>query len=261
MSVVKVKIHEYEIDVFDNDWVGSSIINQKEWEPHITFFLKRNLKSTSVFVDVGSNYGWHSIMSSKLCKTVYSFEPQNYMYEIQMKNIYQNNIKNITLLKYGIGNTNERLTMSPINYKENVNFGDLSIGIGGESIDVRTIDDLNLGRVDIIKIDVQGFEKFVLEGGAKSINEYKPLLIIELEDHQLRKFNYNVNDLFKFIKNQGYHIYLLDYHYPSDHICVHKDKITEFIEINKEWIKPLNKSNDLNHNLENGVDEKIIYSL
>ena len=260
MSLVNINIGSYTIDVLNNDWVGSSIINGTPWESHITFFLERNLKQDSVFIDVGSNYGWHSIMSSNLCNEIYSFEPQNYVYNIQKENINQNNIKNIKLLNYGIGNTNEHVNMSPINYADNVNVGDLSVGTGGEEIEIRTLDSLNLGRIDIVKIDVQGYEKFVLEGGINTISEYKPILIIELEDHQLRKFGYGSDDLFKVINNMDYHVYLLDYHYPSDHVCVHKDNLHDFININYEWIKPLTESNNLNHNLENGITEKIIHN-
>lgn len=260
MSLVKINIGHFNIDVLDNDWVGGSIITGTSWEPHITFFLERNLKKNSVFIDVGSNYGWHSITSSNLCEIIYSFEPQKYVYNIQKENIKQNNITNINLFNYGIGNTNEMLNMSPINYNESVNVGDLSIGLGGEIVEVRTLDSLTLNKVDIIKIDVQGFEKFVIEGGVDTINKNKPLLIVEFEDHQLRKFNYGVIDLFKLIKDMGYYIYLLDYHYPSDHVCVHKDKLNDFIDNNHEWIKPLTETNHLNHNLENGVNEKITYN-
>ena len=80
-----------------------------------------------------------------------------------------------------------------------------------------------------------------------------------MEDHQLRKFNYGVVELFEQLRSLDYYIYFLDYHYPSDHVCVHKDKLNEFIQINSQYIKPLTESNNLNHNVENGVTEKIIY--
>jgi hypothetical protein len=79
-----------------------------------------------------------------------------------------------------------------------------------------------------------------------------------MEEHQLLKFNYEVKELFDFIYGIGYKIYLLDFHYPSDHICVHSDNLDEFIKINNEYIRPLTETNNLNHNLENGVTEKII---
>jgi FkbM family methyltransferase len=259
MNVLKTHTDNFTINTLPNDWVGISINNNKSWEPHITTLLKRNLTLESVFVDAGSNYGWHSLESSLSCKTVYSFEPQKYIHDIQKMSIDDNNISNIKLFNCGLGEVNETKEMTPIQYDStSVNMGDLSVGVGGEKIEVRTLDSFNLDRLDFIKIDVQGYEKFVLNGAENTIKTCKPTIIIEMEDHQLRRFGYGVTELFNVIRNYGYHIYYLDYHYPSDHVCVHKDNLEYFISKNSEWIKPLNESNGLNHNMENNVTEKII---
>jgi len=260
MNILKVITDDLIINTLSNDWVGVSMYNNKSWEPHITEILKRNFKSDSVFVDIGSNYGWHSIKCSPFCETVYSFEPQKYIYDVQKISINENNITNIQLYNCGIGDKNETKQMSPIDYENpSINMGDLSVGIGGESIEIKTLDSLQISKVDFIKIDVQGYEKYVLEGAINTITNSKPTIIIEMEDHQLKRFNYGVVELFNQLRNLNYYIYFLDYHYPSDHVCVHKDKLNEFIEINSQYIKPLTESNDLNRNIENGVTEKIIY--
>jgi len=246
--------------MFDNDWVGGSILAGQIWEPHITEFLNKNLTKDSTFVDVGSNYGWHAIFSHNLCKEVYSFEPQKIIYEQHLKSIEVNNINNIKLFNYGIGGVNESKQMRPIDYESHVHIGDLSIGEGGESIEVRTLDSLIPNGYDFIKIDVQGYEKYVIEGSKNIIEKYKPTIIIEIECHQLNRFGYKCDELFNLIKELGYVIFLLDYHYPSDHVCVHKDKLDEFREKNKEWIKPLTEKNHLNNNIDNGVTEKIYFS-
>ena len=79
-----------------------------------------------------------------------------------------------------------------------------------------------------------------------------------MEDHQLRKFGYGVTELYELIRSFGYHIYFLDYHYPSDHVCVHKDNLENFINKNFDWIRTLTETNGLNQNMENNVTEKII---
>jgi len=260
MNTLKVITDNFTINTLSNDWCGLSIFNNKSWEPHITQLLKRNFNSDSVFVDIGSNYGWHAIKSSPFCNTVYSFEPQKYIHDIQKISIDENNISNIKLYNCGIGDKNEIKEMSPIDYENpSINMGDLSVGVGGESIEIKTLDSIQIPKVDFIKIDVQGYEKYVLEGAKKTIMDSKPTIIIEMEDHQLRRFNYGVVELFEQLRNLDYYIYFLDYHYPSDHVCVHKDKLNDFIEINNQYIKPLTESNDLNNNIENGVTEKIIY--
>ncbi len=260
MKTLKVETDNFIINTLPNDWSGISIYNSKLWEPHITKLLNRNFKSDSVFVDIGSNYGWHAIKSSPYCNTVYSFEPQKFIHDVQMNSINENNITNVNLFNYGIGDTNETKQMSPIDYNsESIHMGDLSVGSGGETIEVKTLDSFEIPKVDFIKIDVQGYEKYVLSGAVNTIINSKPMIIIEMEEHQLRRFNYGVVELFELIRSLDYHIYFLDYFYPSDHVCVHKDNLNEFIQINSQYIKPLTESNNLNHNVENGVTEKIVY--
>jgi SAM-dependent methyltransferase len=241
-NLVLTEFDDFKIHTIQNDCMGRDIINKKIWEPHIVNFLKLNLKKDSVFLDVGSNYGWHSIIASKLCQKVFSFEPQTLMYEIQKLNIEENKIENCILFKDALGNIEETKEMSPIDYNMNgVNIGDLSIGHGGESINV--------------KIDVQGYEKFILEGGIETIKKHKPIMIVEFEEFQLNKFGYGSKNLFDTIRKLDYEIYFLEYVYPSDHVCVHKDYVKVFESLNN--ILPLDYSNGLNMNLENGVIKKI----
>jgi FkbM family methyltransferase len=260
LKVLKVVNDNFTINVLANDSCGRSMFKNKSWEPHITQILKRNFQPDSVFVDVGSNYGWHSIISSPFCDMVYSFEPQKVIYDIQNTNITENNISNIKLFNCGIGNSNDIKEMSPIDYNVMSNMGDLSISVGGEAIEVRTLDSFQFPKVDFIKIDVQGYEKYVLEGAKNTITTSKPMIIIEMEDFQLKKFNYNVTELFELLRSLDYYIYFLDFDYPADHVCIHKDKLNKFIQTNNQYIKPLISSNNLNHNIENGVTEKIIYN-
>ena len=60
-----IQISKYDwfnIYTFKNDLMGKDIANGKCWEPHIVKFLNNNLTKESTFIDVGSNYGWHSII-------------------------------------------------------------------------------------------------------------------------------------------------------------------------------------------------------
>ena len=260
MIIKEKKENDLTFFMIESDWSGGSILGGQIWEPHITKFFERNLTKESTLVDVGSNYGWHAILSHNLCKEVYSYEPQKLIYDQQLKSIEKNNIRNIKLFNYGIGDVNENKNMRPIDYNSHVHIGDLSVGDGGEPIVVKTLDSLLPNGYDFIKIDVQGYEKYVLEGSINTIKEFKPIIIIEIECHQLNRFGYGCDELFILIKDLGYEIFLLDYHYPSDHVCVHKDKLKEFREKNQEWIKPLTEVNHLNNNLDHGVNEKIFFS-
>lgn len=260
-EIITVQYDWFSFNILLNDGaVGKSVRNNECWEPHIVNFLKNNLNKTSTFVDVGSNFGWHAIISSKFANKVYSFEPQRVIYELQKTTIKDNKIENIVLFNNGVGNTNEKNTMRSISYDyHGVNTGDLSVGKGGEEIEIITLDSLNLDKADIIKIDVQGYEKFVIEGCKETILNHKPIFIIELENFQLRNFNYDSNEIFSMMKELNYYPFFLEYTYPSDHVFVHLDNLTLFREKNKNYINKLENNNELNNNLILGVTEKITY--
>jgi len=262
MNLLKPRnYNEIDFLLLENDDMGKDILSGTVWEEHIVNFLNRNITESDVFVDVGSNYGWHSLLTSKKCKRVYSFEPQKEIYNIQELNIKQNNIKNIELFNIGLGNENSTSFMPCVDYSLtaiNINFGDQSISTSGNEISVKTLDSIIKEKIDFIKIDAQGYEKFVLEGAINLIEQYHPILIVEFESFQLAKFGYNVSDLFNYLKGLNYKGYFLDFKYPADHVFVHETDMDNFISVNKDFIKPNNSSNTLNYNLENGITEKII---
>lgn len=263
-SVKKTKINDFDFYVITNDWMGMSFLDGKLWEPHITQFIKNELNSDSLFVDVGSNYGYHSIFASKMCKKVYSFEPHNIMFKLQKKNIEENKIENIVNYNFAIGNENRKVKLTSFDsLNESFNAGEISIilnDIEGSDIDMFKLDDIVDEKIDLIKIDVQGFEKNVIEGSKKNIQKYNPYLIVEFENHQLSKFGYTSEYLFRFIQDLGYEIFLLDYFYPSDFVCVHKNKLDNFTQKNSSNIKEILENNTLNNCLEFGINKKIFYS-
>ena len=65
--------------------------------------------------------------------------------------------------------------------------------------------------------------------------------------------------MFDYIRSLDYVVYFLEYTWPSDHVFVHKDFLKTFKKNNK--IEKLNESNDLNNNLENGVEYKIVTNI
>ena len=109
----------------------------------------------------------------------------------------------------------------------------------------------------MIKIDVQGWEKKVLKGCVNLLQSCKPVIIIEFESHQLLKTGTTCEELFVFIRQQGYYIYYLEFEYPSDHICVHNDNLEEFEKMFEVFIKPHTINNNLNNNIKYGVNKKI----
>lgn len=259
MEIKEHNIEGIKFSIFQNDWVGQAIVRDNVWESHVHNFIKAHISEDDVFVDIGSNYGWHSIFSSLKCKWVYSFEPQKVLHDLQLKNIKVNNITNISTFNLGLGDTNRFANLNAIDYsKESLNIGDLSIGTSGERVEIRSLDSFNISKVDWIKVDIQGYEIKCLTGAIKTIEKHRPNFIIEVENHQLRNFNYSSADLFKLLKELNYDIFLLDYHHLADHICIPAEKTDEFLSKSKYKVREIVTENPISLNLENNVN-KIIY--
>jgi hypothetical protein len=72
-------------------------------------------------------------------------------------------------------------------------------------------------------MDVQGYELFALEGAKELLSTHLPNLFIEIEDHQLIKFNISPTQLIDYIKSFGYRVFKINNEYPCDHICTVND--------------------------------------
>ena len=248
----------------------SSIHIDVPWEPHIQNFIKiyLNLFKVNNIADIGANFGYHSLLLSQLDNfngKIYAFEPQPQNYFLLEKNIKDNNINNI--IPYNCALSNATTTARFPIIKDNIskdqsfNMGEFSCNWNADGehavINVVELDSLSINNLDIIKLDVQGWEKNVLDGAKETIKKNKPLLIVEFEHFQLAKLLVTCKDLAEYIRDMGYYIFYLDYKYPADHVCVHQDNLEMFNNLFTKYIFNHKDYNGINFNTEWGVDRKI----
>ena len=75
-----------------------------------------------------------------------------------------------------------------------------------------TIDNLFLDKkVDFIKLDIEGFEYYVLLGGLETIKKYKPYILIEYMPYNMKTCSVNQNQMDDFFKNLNYKFIQLDF--------------------------------------------------
>ena len=68
------------------------------------------------------------------------------------------------------------------------------------NIPILTIDDIAFSTLDLIHLDIEGYELFALKGGSNTIKKYKPVIVLEVcEDGHSEKYGYNRNDLEMFL--------------------------------------------------------------
>jgi FkbM family methyltransferase len=139
-----------------------------------------------IVLDIGANIGNHSLYFAKKFNTVISFEPVPSNCWIVQANAYLNKINNLTLIQKGLSNKNIKMAVDNSN-RENTNNGVSEINKNSENqivIDVaigdEEIERLNLNKkIEMIKIDVEGHEPFVVEGLKKTIKKDMPIIFWE----------------------------------------------------------------------------------
>lgn len=199
----------------------------------ISNYLSRVLKNDSVFVDIGSNNGVYTILSSKLAPkgTIYSFEPIHYLNKKIQKSISKNNSKNIVLHSYACGDKKSEATIN-INP---IHTGTSSLIRNNESIHNQKVkviraDSIIKTKVDLIKIDVEGYELFVLKGLNKLLKKYRPQIIFEFNEDlfeeihsYLSSFEYRFQTLDgRSFDLKSFEISLKEKKFPSDLVAVKK---------------------------------------
>ena len=151
-------------------------------------FIKRG-----TFIDIGANIGFYSLIASNYFDHVFSFEPVSFNHKKLIININHNNIKNITPIKKALGEKQEEMMMflNPQNDGGNslLDKKGKSWRISNltERVTVDTLDKVaNFKNVSLIKIDVEGFEEFVIKGGKKLLNKQKPTIFLEVNNDMKR---------------------------------------------------------------------------
>ena len=173
-----------------DSFIGRSLDLYGEWCEGEIILFRRLLQSGDVVIDVGANIGTHTLALAKLVGPtglVYSFEPQQEIYDILRTNIAANGLKNVTTYRAAAGATDGSCYIPKVDYGVVNNFGLIAVGDGEIEVPQMTIDGLQLHKLDLIKIDVEGTEAEVLTGAASTIARSRPILYVENNNRAKQK--------------------------------------------------------------------------
>lgn len=173
-----------------------------------------NLNERNIFLDIGANIGYYSIVASKKVGEsgrVYSFEPSAREFKRLLKNIELNQCSNIVPLNIALSNTTDEINFSIANGHTGLNsfiISEKSVPKTVQIAQTLTLDTLlNLKNrtIDLAKIDVEGAELNVLIGmegilKAKTIKR----IIMEITPKFFNCFNYTKDDVYRLLYRYGY---------------------------------------------------------
>lgn len=131
-------------------------------------------KKRRVAVDVGAHVGYWSMWLADEFRHVVAFEPVAEHADCFEKNVMQ---PNVTLHRCAVGASAGLVSIDA----DDENSGKAHVNGGGDIPMVR-LDDVGLAKVDLLKIDVEGYESRVIAGAAQTIQTSKPVIVIEQND-------------------------------------------------------------------------------
>lgn len=151
-------------------------------------FLLHYLRKDDLFIDVGANIGAYTLLASGVIGAKsHSYEPVESTVELLINQIKLNNLEDlVSVNNLGIGSNEGMLFFTNntdrLNHVVLINEEVINLERGVSSVKVATLDRLySLQSPTVIKIDVEGFESFVIEGGESFFsNSYLTAIIVEL---------------------------------------------------------------------------------
>ena len=170
-------------------------------------------KEKRTYIDVGAHVGLWSMHFVKHFKKIEAFEPIP-----DHRECFHTNVDgNYVLHSFALGKKRGIVSLK----WEDDNTGHTHLDDDGNvTAEIKLLDDFNFKDVDLIKIDVEGYELFVCEGAKKTIKEWKPVICIEQKDH-----GYFVKDRYaalKYLQRLGYKTI---HKVRSDYVLAHPKSI------------------------------------
>ena len=174
--------------------------------------LKRLLKQGGVYVDIGANIGTLVLAASTFVGNsgkVIAVEAHPATFGYLKENVELNKFSNIELINAAAGNKAGSISFSNINSDDQNKV--LIQNENGIKVELDTLDNLLSSEtaIDLLKIDVEGYEKFVLEGATSTLNKTKIVFYESWEKH-FNGFGYYTSDVINIFRENGFTVYKLE---------------------------------------------------
>lgn len=171
---------------------------------HEEEFMLEFAEEGETFIDVGAHVGAWTLKLGKYFKNVFSYEPNPEAFNVLKQNIELNEMKNVDCINKAVGNEDREIELTLYEHPSHSTIlthhpmedhcGKIKDHVGVKMI---RIDDQHFDNVSLIKIDVEGYEVEVVKGALKTIEKFKPRLLIEIHSEENEKI---IKDLLPNVK-------------------------------------------------------------
>lgn len=172
----------------------------------------------SVFIDVGANVGNHSLCAAAHSNQVLSFEPVPALYNMIVHKQKQNKLTNLSVFNYALGRSDSTQAFL-FSTSSNQGTGRIITAAtlaSSSTVVVKNGDavlmEAGVTNITLIKIDVEGYEPYVLHGLVNALSVHRPIVFFEWtiasREHMAGQ---PARELFP----ENYHLYNFNSHRPA----------------------------------------------
>lgn len=238
------------------DTIQKNIFLTGVWEPNISSIVAKSLKKGDIFIDIGANVGYYTLLASKLVEEsglVYSFEASPSIYRHLQNNIAANNISNTKLFNIAISDRQGVVTIwsAPKGNTGHSTIVESTAVTDGHvrEAEIKCAPLSSLIQLDhllsarLIKIDIEGAERLAIEGIFPYLNDFENSTewLIELSPEFSPGGNKDTDWIFKSFLDAGYSAYQIDNDYKMSNFNVRAFSFSDLIKTN---IPPRGRLND-----------------
>jgi FkbM family methyltransferase len=171
------------------------------------------IKPQDTVLDIGTNIGEVLLNIAKIIGEngfVYGFEPDKETFQRLQKNISLNNFGQLEINNFGLSHKKADFGLYTF-LEQNQGANRILENMDSKpKFIVQTVpldnfvQEKKISKIDLIKIDVEGFEYFVLQGAVNTLEKFKPKLFVELIDEHLQPHNQTARELVNFLNELKY---------------------------------------------------------
>ena len=222
-TVIMDWINGLRLRIYPGNEVFRSIFVRGIYDPSLVTVINKLLPSEGVFIDVGANMGYCSLLMSKTVGEdgkVFAIEPSERDFLRLVDNVSLNKLDNVNVYRLAISNKSgiAKISIAPEERSALNTLGEAFSNKGIEELRTEEVSSTTLdkfveqeeiNRIDVIKMDIEGSEFKALKGARNSIEKYRPTLIVGSNRNSLGANGSSIEEVLRALKELRYKVYYL----------------------------------------------------
>lgn len=220
---IRVNVAQVPFRLAPKGAVALDIWSGLRFERNELQFILEVFQPGMTFMDIGSNVGLFAIAAAKklVNSRVYAFEPCSWTFQMLQQNIRLNNLSNVIPIRTALGDyKGEALLQINAPNKDGLNtigspsHSDCQV-VASEMVPITTLDAFvaanGIAQVDVMKVDVEGAELLVFQGGQYLLQRKDaPLILYESYIWCTAGLSYHPVEIMWLLEDYGYSLFTLD---------------------------------------------------